>query len=431
MHKRSTVLLSFLLAACSSTAISPPDSIRITSPAENSYIGSRLTVTGEARGTWFFEASFPVRVEDTEGNILAHSYAQAEREWMTEEFVPFTSQIEIPLKYSGPAILILSKDDPSGLLENVDSITLHIVIDPTLNSPINLQIHPLPSELSLDHFAKMKLEGNALKLKSILAENSAYTRYSIQYNSNGLRISGILNIPKGDGPFPLVLLNHGFINPAVYTNGRGLKREQDFLVREGFSVLHSDYRGHALSDPSPDESDVYDAGIEYSMDVVNAISAIRSAGLPSVDTTRIGMLGHSLGGGITLNILTAYPNLVDAAILYAPVHADAWENFSRWRSLREEGDRTRKVLGTREENPTVWDALSPSAHLQNIRTPILLFHGTNDVDVPKAWSDLLYSQLQALQKESSYIEYKGEKHEFIAEWEDFMRKTVQFLRKNM
>ena len=88
------------------------------------------------------------------------------------------------------------------------------------------------------------------------------------------------------------------------------------------------------------------------------------------------------GGGVSLNILTARPDIVDAVVLYAPVHADAWENFMRWRSEREEGDRTREVLGTREDNPAAWDALSSKTWIKNVEDPVLLFHGTNDKDVP-------------------------------------------------
>lgn len=290
-------------------------------------------------------------------------------------------------------------------------------------------LEQLPAELSVAYFGKMKLIGNNLQY-TVVSHNESYTRYNISYNSNGLTISGVMNIPNGDGPFPLVLLNHGYIDPAVYTQGRGLKREQDYLAREGFAVLHSDYRGHAASDPSPDTREIYDAGLEYSMDVINAINAVKNSDLKQIDTEKIGMLGHSMGGGVTMNIIAAYPDLVDAAILYAPVHADAWENFTRWRDMRDEGDRTRAVLGTRAENPTAWDALSSLTYLKNTHTPILLFQGTNDTDVPKEWSDFLANYMENIGKPITYIVYEGEKHEFISNWSDFMAKTRIFLKEH-
>jgi len=292
-------------------------------------------------------------------------------------------------------------------------------------------LEQVPAELSVEYFSEMALSGTGLTLGTVLADNAAYTRYSITYFSNGLKISGIMNIPKGEGPFPLVVLNHGYIAPSVYTNGRGLKREQDYLAREGFAVIHPDYRGYAFSDPSPDVRMIYDASLEYSMDSANAILAVRDADLPQVDADHVGMLGHSLGGGITLNIAVAHPELLDAVILYASVHCDAWENFMKWRDRREEGDLTREMLGTREENPEKWDALSSLTHLDKISAPVLLFHGTNDESVPKEWSDFLAGRLKELGKDVTYKEYEGEKHEFIPKWGDFMQKTSEFLGENL
>jgi uncharacterized protein len=290
-------------------------------------------------------------------------------------------------------------------------------------SPLAVREQPLeqlPSELSLMHFSRMRLEGTDFALGDVLARTDAYTRYAISYRSNGLLITGILNIPNGEGPYPLLIFNHGFISPAVYTQGRGLKREQDALARKGFAVLHTDYRGHAGSDESPMTQNVYDGNLEYAMDAI-----------PDVDPERVGMLGHSLGGGVTLAIATARPDLIDAAVLYAPVNANAWENFTRWRSKREEGDRTIAAFGTREENPTFWNALSPQTYLTQIDDPVLLFHGSLDRDVPKTWSDHLAEQLREAGKNITYIEYEGEGHEFVPQWPDFMEKTAAFFRQHL
>mgnify|MGYP003981051517 FL=1 len=86
-------------------------------------------------------------------------------------------------------------------------------------------IEQFPSTLSLAYFSTMKLEGKDFTLGDVLSSNSAYTRYTVTYSSNGLQISGILNIPTGDGAFPLMVMNHGYIARSVYTNGRGFKRE--------------------------------------------------------------------------------------------------------------------------------------------------------------------------------------------------------------
>lgn len=295
----------------------------------------------------------------------------------------------------------------------------------------SLPLEQLPSELSIPHFSRMRLSGTGLTLDTTLETNAAYTRHAIHYFSNGLKITGVLLIPEGDGPFPLVIFNHGYIAPSVYTSGRGLKREQDKLARAGFAVLHTDYRGHAGSDKSPMTEDVYDGNLEYAMDSANAILAVRAAHLPKIDALRVGMLGHSLGGGVTLAVLTGRPDLATAAVLYAPVHADVWENFMRWRSERDEGDRTIEVNGTRDANPAFWNNLSPETFLDRIRAPLLLFQGGKDEDVPPAWSDHLFARLQELEKDARYVQYTNEGHEFAGKWEDFMTQTVAFFHQHL
>lgn len=292
-------------------------------------------------------------------------------------------------------------------------------------------LETLPSTLSIPHFASMTLSGTGLKLDTVLEKNAQYTKYGISYRSNGLKITGVLLIPEGEGSHPLVIFNHGYIDPAIYTQGRGLKREQAYFAKKGFAVLHTDYRGHAGSDPSPMTEKEYDGNLEYAMDSANAILAMREAKLKGVNTDKVGMLGHSMGGGVTLAILTARPDLVDAAVLYAPVHADVWENFNRWRRMREEGDGTLELRGDKEANPEFWKNLSPITFISSIQAPVLIAHGTKDKDVPVEWSDTIYSKLLAEDKEVSFERYDDEGHEFSFAWEDFMRKSTGFFAANL
>lgn len=95
------------------------DLIKVENPHPGGVVGKEFVVTGEARGYWFFEASFPIEVIGADGNTIAGSFATAEGDWMTEEFVSFKSEtIDLPSSYTGPATLILRKDNPSGLPEN-------------------------------------------------------------------------------------------------------------------------------------------------------------------------------------------------------------------------------------------------------------------------------------------------------------------------
>ena len=94
--------------------------IRVTSPTSNQVISSPLHIEGEARGNWYFEASFPVRLEDANGNVLAITPVQAQGEWMTTEFVPFELDLTYQMPTTQTGVLILEKDNPSGLPEHAD-----------------------------------------------------------------------------------------------------------------------------------------------------------------------------------------------------------------------------------------------------------------------------------------------------------------------
>lgn len=85
-------------------------------------------VFGQARGTWYFEASFPVEVVSADGTRLVMVPAQAKGDWMTADFVPFEASVQITEAYSGPATLILHKDNPSGEPSRDASVEIPIVI---------------------------------------------------------------------------------------------------------------------------------------------------------------------------------------------------------------------------------------------------------------------------------------------------------------
>ena len=96
-----------------------------------------------------------------------------------------------------------------------------------------------------------------------------------------------------------------------------MPREHDYLARHGYVVLHTDYRGHASSDNDPNVD--YELRLPYAVDTINAVKAVKSSKLPYLDKNRVGWLGRSMGGGVTLTALVAQPGLVDAAVIYASV----------------------------------------------------------------------------------------------------------------
>lgn len=107
-----------------------PDLIVVDSPRPNDTItGHKVTITGRARGTWYFEASFPIKItRDSDGATLVEAPAQAQGDWMTQDFVPFSITLDVgdepmlPLK----ATIVLHNDNPSGLPENDKSLSIPV-----------------------------------------------------------------------------------------------------------------------------------------------------------------------------------------------------------------------------------------------------------------------------------------------------------------
>lgn len=102
--------------------------ITVSQPTPGATVGSSFTLSGQARGNWYFEASFPIQVLDTNQNVLVNTFVMAQGEWMTEDFVPFNTTITVPNGYTGPATLVLHKDNASGLPEHDASISFPITI---------------------------------------------------------------------------------------------------------------------------------------------------------------------------------------------------------------------------------------------------------------------------------------------------------------
>ncbi|KND47493.1 MAG: hypothetical protein AB199_03625 [Parcubacteria bacterium C7867-004] len=105
------------------------DKIVVETPTPGAVTGKSFTVKGKARGYWYFEASFPIELLDKDGKVLASMPVQAQGDWMTENFVPFSVQITAPQSYIGPATLVLHKDNPSGLPENDASLSIPITVE--------------------------------------------------------------------------------------------------------------------------------------------------------------------------------------------------------------------------------------------------------------------------------------------------------------
>ena len=288
---------------------------------------------------------------------------------------------------------------------------------------------PPPHPQSLPALFDEDITGGGLQRGRFLGDRGSFSSWEVTFRSGTLTISGVLNVPDGEGPFPAVVLNHGYIEPSIYVTGQGMMREQDYLARAGFVVLHTDYRGHAAGDPVPDRS--RETRLGYTRDSLNAVASLKR--LRYVDPERVGMVGRSMGGAVTYNALVAKPGMVKAGVVFAPVSSDFVDNFNRW-TVRERpsaAQATYQRWGTPREEPAFYQGLSARTYFDRITEPLLIHHGTSDDSCPIRWSRESLRLLERAGVDARLFVYEGEEHAFGPQWPPAMERTVRFLRRHL
>ncbi len=296
-----------------------------------------------------------------------------------------------------------------------------------------------PNPISVAALTAADLTGGDLRLGAVRERTPAYTSYDVTFASTTagegtapLRISGVLNVPAGRGPFPAVVLAHGYIDPAFYVRGQGMTRERGFLAQRGFVALHVDYRNHAESSDDPRVGTAVRLG--YSADVVAAARALLDSGAVDVDPDRLALFGRSMGGGVMLKALAAEPGLFAAGVGWASVSSLEAENFDQFQRpdapLAELKAEFRGRHGLPGEDPEFWRGVSSRPALDQITEPVLLVHGRFDDTCPPRWAGATQRALTKAGVDST-LEWYDDGHAFGPAFIAAMDRTVRFLRQRM
>ncbi len=296
-----------------------------------------------------------------------------------------------------------------------------------------------PFNLSIEALRKGNYPGSDLKIEKTLSPGSSYQRYIVSYLSEGLKIFALLTVPNGmppEGGFPAIVFNHGYIPPAQYRTTERYIAYTDTFSRNGYILLRPDYRGHGDSQGTP--TGAYGSN-DYTIDVLNALSSLKK--YPGVNTQKIGMWGHSMGGFITLRAMVVNKD-IKAGVIWAGVVASYQDLFERWRRRAPSGALSatstpstrggswRQTLsdqfGEPSENPTFWNSLSANSFLKDISGPIQLHHGTADTSVPVEFSQTLEKQMQEAGKIVELYTYPGDDHNMASNFGIASQRSVEF-----
>jgi dipeptidyl aminopeptidase/acylaminoacyl peptidase len=348
----------------------------------------------------------------------------------------------------------------------VETVTPSPVPTLTLTPSVTPTTEELIFPYTIDGLRQHDFQSGDIHIRKTLDKNEFYTGYLIDYPSDGLTISGLMQIPRGNGPFPVIVMNHGFFSRSIYHSGDGTDRASAFLAQHGYITLASDYRSWGDSDVG---TSFFYSGLV--IDVINLIKAIPS--IPEADPERVGLWGHSMGGGVTIKVLTVLgglyaPSIMNAsgysttvntraAVLYSTVSADDADIINRW-GMGCFGDIAagEQIVGCNSSdiipfslplnlqdayrfaasNADTLKEVSAFYHLDYVDVPIQIHYGTDDGKVisgtPPEWSVKLTEALRDAGKQVELYPYEGERHSFIGEpWFEFMRRTLWFFDANV
>ncbi len=349
---------------------------------------------------------------------------------------------------------------PNVVIEtNTPSPIPTLTLTPSATPTIEEAIFPY----TIEGLRRHEFQSGEIQIRETLNETEFFSSYLIEYPSDGLTITGVMQIPKGDGPFPVIVMNHGFFSRSVYKSGDGTDRASAFLAEHGYITLASDYRTWGESNAGPS---FFYSGLV--IDVVNLIKAIPF--IPEADPERVGIWGHSMGGGVTMKVLTVLGGLdtsredqrdrsttVKAAVLYSTVSADDADVIYRW-GMGCFGDYVagEQIVGCNSSdiipfslplrlqdayrftanNEEALRKVAPFYHLDYVDVPIQIHYGIEDGKfiggTPPEWSVKLTQALREAGKDVELYQYEGEGHSFIGEpWFEFVRRTLWFFDANV
>jgi dipeptidyl aminopeptidase/acylaminoacyl peptidase len=227
---------------------------------------------------------------------------------------------------------------------------------------------------------------------------------------DGMVIPSIYYKPKGASPsakVPAVIYVHG--GPGGQTM-RGYNAQIQYLVNHGYAVLGINNRGSSGYGKTFFRADDRKHGLEPLWDCVEAKTWLASQGY--IDPERIGIMGGSYGGYMTLAALAFRPEAFKVGIDIFGV-----SNWIRTlESIPPYWEAQRKALydeiGDPVKDKDFLTATSPLFHADKIRKPLLVIQGANDPRVIKVESDEIVEAVRKSQVPVEYIVFPDEGHGF-------------------
>ena len=247
--------------------------------------------------------------------------------------------------------------------------------------------------------------------------------YRMSWPSGGQTMTGLISMPDGGGPFPVAVVNHGFIPPERYGEGQDSLLFAEPMAQHGFIAVAPNWPGYVGSGPAPTDLPSIVGQVVTALDLVTSLGS-----LPQADPSRVAFVGHSNGGGIS-EIAMVVDRRVKVVVLHAPVSSDMADNAHKWWLSRPDSLGS---LGTPESNPDGYRHLSPREFFQAGQPPVLIVQGTADHTIPRPWTEATYAALQARGVTSQVAWIDGGDHDLVgANQAQAISLQVDWIRKTL
>lgn len=278
--------------------------------------------------------------------------------------------------------------------------------------------------------------------KSTLGERAPYqaapnyTSYLTSYDSDGLKINGLLTIPNGEKPeggWPAVVFVHGYIPPTLYATTEKYEAYVNSLASAGFVVFKIDLRGNGESEGEP--SGAYYSS-DYIIDTLNARAALAASDFVHPD--KIGLWGHSMAGNVTMRAMAARPEIPAVVIWAGAVYS--YEDFLKYRisdnSYRPPSVATPRAssrqrmfeqVGSPSAQSAFWSTVAPTSYVADLQGALQVHHAVNDDVVNIGYSRDLKSVFEKTDVVHEFYEYDSGGHNIDgAAFNVAMQRTIEF-----
>lgn len=303
---------------------------------------------------------------------------------------------------------------------------------------------PIPTPLVAYSFKNLRKETfskTQIKLGRIINEDEDsvsqmfYYKTPVKPNSKILQtVSGLANVPKTLGNYPVIVMFRGFVPDSIYEPGVGTQPSAAQLVKNGYITLAPDFLGFGES--ASHSADTFEGRFQTYTTALSLLSSLSNlnegltasySGTITADTAKVGVWGHSNGGHIALSVL-AITSAKYPTVLWAPVSKSfPYSILYYGDESDDQGKSLRWWVAQFEKIYDVYD-FSPERYYKWIKAPILVNQGSADQEVPYWWTQELTSILEDNKVEVTENILSGGDHNMrpTSTWNEAITATIDF-----